>query len=130
MKLLLDTHVFLWMQASPGRLSADALELVTDRRNVLLLSAASSWEIAVKYSIGKLPLPEAPLDYVPERMRRSGVQGLPVDHADALHIALLPPHHRDPFDRLLVAQAQRQRLPILTSDASFDAYDVETRPAL
>lgn len=125
MRLLLDTHVFLWLQASRWRLSPDAMTLLADPGTELLLSAASSWEIAVKYSIGRLALPQQPSDYVPDRMRRGGIDGLPVDHADALHVGGLPMHHRDPFDRLLVAQAQLYGLPVLTSDPAFDAYEVE-----
>jgi PIN domain nuclease of toxin-antitoxin system len=126
-KILLDTQVWLWLQASPTKLNADALGLVQDSRNSLLLSAASSWEIAIKYALGKLALPEVPGTYVPERMRRSGVDGLAVDHAHALHVASLPPHHRDPFDRLLIAQALLDGLVILTADPSFGRYDVEQR---
>ncbi len=129
MRILLDTHVWLWLQVSPGRLDSEALRLVRDSRNSLLLSAASSWEIAVKYALGKLPLPVEPSEYVPERMRRSGVDGIAVDHAHALHVATLPPHHRDPFDRLLIAQAQLDGLTILTSDPGFRPYDVELHRA-
>lgn len=129
MKILLDTQVWLWLQTSPERLNPGALSLVNDSRNSLLLSAASSWEIAIKYALGKLPLPETPAAYVPERMRRSGVDGIAVDHAHALHVAALPQHHRDPFDRLLIAQAQLEGLVILTADPSFEPYDVELRPA-
>jgi PIN domain nuclease of toxin-antitoxin system len=122
---LLDTHVWLWMLADPGRIRPDLLEELRDGRTRLLLSAASSWEIAVKWTIGRLPLPEPPAVYVPERMRRSGIDGLPVEHRHALHVASLPPHHRDPFDRLLVAQAHLEGLPIVTVDPAFDAYEVE-----
>jgi len=127
MKILLDTHVWLWMQASPRRLGEQATELVTDTSNALLLSAASSWEIAIKYALGRLDLPEPPATYVPDRMRRSGVDGLVVHHAHALAVASLPPHHRDPFDRLLVAQAVIEDLVVLTSDPIFDRYGVERR---
>jgi PIN domain nuclease of toxin-antitoxin system len=126
-RILLDTQIWLWLQVSPAKLNADALGLVQDSRNSLLLSAASSWEIAIKYALGKLALPEAPGAYVPERMRRSGVEGLAVDHAHALHVAALPPHHRDPFDRMLIAQAQLDALVILTADPSFSRYEVEQR---
>jgi PIN domain nuclease of toxin-antitoxin system len=124
MKVLVDTQSWLWMQTSPERLNEDALTLVNDPTTDLLLSAASSWEIAIKYGLGKLPLPSAPAEYVPDRMRSSGVTALPVTHSHALHMAQLPPHHRDPFDRLLVAQAQLDNLTILTSDTIFKHYDV------
>ena len=125
MKLLLDTQVWLWMLASPERLSVEPRELLVDGDNELLLSAASAWEIAIKYSLGKLPLPEPPDTYIARLMVRYGVTALPVYHRDALHVAALPQHHRDPFDRLLIAQAQLQRVPIVTADRAFSLYDVE-----
>ena len=129
MKLLLDTQVWLWMQAEPDRLGPEARRLLEDTRNALLLSAASSWEMAIKYALGKLDLPESPDTYVPDRMRRSGVTPLPVAHGHAVAVASLPHHHRDPFDRLLVAQAAVERLPLMTTDPVFDRYDVELVPA-
>lgn len=129
MRVLLDTHVWLWMALSPERLSADARAIVRDARTDLLLSAASSWEIAIKYALGRLPLPVPPEDYVPDRMRRTGVVALAVSHSHALRVASLPSHHRDPFDRILVAQAQLESLPILTADPFIGRYDVEVVPA-
>ncbi len=125
MRILLDTHCWLWLQVAPERLRRSSLELVEDRGNDLLLSAASSWEIAVKYGLGKLALPEPPATYVPSRMATSGVGGLPIEHIHALRVADLPPLHRDPFDRLLVAQAQEEKLTLLTADPQILAYDVE-----
>lgn len=127
MKLLLDTQTWLWMQVSPERLNTDALTLVSQVEQELLLSAASSWEIAVKYALGKLALPVPPLEYVPDRMRSSGVGGLAVTHTHALAAGALPPHHRDPFDRLLVAQAQLEDLTILTADRMLERYGVSVR---
>jgi PIN domain nuclease of toxin-antitoxin system len=98
---------------------------VADPSTTRLLSSASSWEIAIKHALGKLPLPEGPAAYVPEAMRRLVVEGLVVEHAHALAVAGLPAHHRDPFDRLLVAQAQQLGLPILSADPALAAYDVE-----
>ncbi|OIN82708.1 twitching motility protein PilT [Mycobacterium malmoense] len=112
------------MQSDPDRLRDEAREIVQDARNSVLLSAASAWEIAIKYRLGKLPLPEAPASYLPDRMRRSGTSPLPVDHAHALRTAELPDHHRDPFDRLLIAQAQLLDLTIMTADEQLSAYDV------
>jgi len=128
-RILLDTQVWLWLQASPGRLDRQAFDLVRDAGNSVYLSSASSWEIAIKYALGKLGLPDPPDRYVPERMRRSGVDGIAVDHAHALHVASLPPHHRDPFDRLLIAQAQLEGFVLLTADPSFEPYDVELHAA-
>ena len=124
-RYLLDTHVWLWLQASPDRISLDVLEQLADDRNELLLSAASAWEIAIKHALGRLELPERPDRYVPDRMQRSGVTGVPIEHRHALQVAELPPHHRDPFDRLIVAQAQLLSTPVVTVDAAFDRYDVE-----
>ena len=124
--MLLDTQAWLWMQVAPERFSASAAKLIEDTGNELLLSAASSWEIAIKYALGKLPLPEPPSEYVPSRLELSGTRALGVEHRHTLHVAVLPHHHRDPFDRLIVAQAQLEGLPILTSDPEVMRYDVET----
>jgi PIN domain nuclease of toxin-antitoxin system len=127
LKVLLDTQCWLWMQLSPERFSERALDLIQDGSNELLLSAASCWEIAIKYALGKLPLPLPPAEYVPARMQSSGVLALPVSPSHALHVATLPYHHRDPFDRLLIAQAQLERFPVLTVDRQFAAYDLQVR---
>jgi PIN domain nuclease of toxin-antitoxin system len=123
--LLLDTHIFLWLQTEPERLG-ESLRLVEDERTELLLSAASSWEIAIKYELGKLPLPEAPERYVPERMRAIGARALAIEHPHALAVATLPPLHRDPFDRLLVSQAALLGLTIATADPSVAQYSIPT----
>jgi len=126
-KFLVDTHCWLWLQASPERLLSDVLALLENPLNDLLLSAASSWEIAIKYGLGKLPLPEPPSRYVPRRMAMSGTRGLAVEHAHTLRVAELPLHHRDPFDRLLVAQAQIEKLILVTVDRQFEKDDVAIR---
>jgi PIN domain nuclease of toxin-antitoxin system len=126
---LLDTQVWLWMLTTPERIADPARRIVEDDDHELLLSAASSWEISIKHSLGKLPLPEAPDRFVPARIRSTGVQPLPVEHAHALRVARLPPHHRDPFDRLLVAQAIELSVPLITADRTLAAYDVEIVPA-
>ena len=125
MKLLLDTHIFLWLQTDPDRLG-EHLPIVEDVRTELLLSAVSSWEIAIKYQLGKLPLPEAPERYVPNRMRAVGAQALAIEHPHALAVATLPPLHRDPFDRLLVAQATLLGLTIATADPAVAQYPIPT----
>jgi PIN domain nuclease of toxin-antitoxin system len=122
---LLDTQVFLWMQASPERLGETARQIIDDAGNQLLLSAASSWEIAIKHAIGKLHLPEPPEDYVPRRMTSSALTPLPVQHSHALRVSTMDSHHRDPFDRLLVAQAQLEGVALISADAIFRRYDVE-----
>jgi PIN domain nuclease of toxin-antitoxin system len=125
LRVLLDTHVFLWLQTEPARLGPH-LRLVEDPRNERLLSAASSWEIAIKYRLGRLPLPEPPPRYVPSRMRAIGASALPIEHGHALAVAELAPLHKDPFDRLLVAQAQALDLAILTADTALAQYPVRT----
>lgn len=124
MRLLLDTQCWLWMAATPDRLSARARALVDTTEHELLLSAASAWEIAIKHALGKLTLPEPPERYVPSRSAALRTVALAIEHAHALRVATLPPHHRDPFDRLLVAQAQIEDVPILTADPVFAQYDV------
>ena len=123
--ILLDTHVWLWTLASPGRIVDRARGAISDRENTLLLSAASSWEIAIKYRLGKLPLPEPPGEFIPPRLARDGIVPLPIEHAHAARVADLPDLHRDPFDRLLVAQAQIEQLTIFTADDKLARYEVE-----
>jgi PIN domain nuclease of toxin-antitoxin system len=123
--LLLDTPCWLWMQASPEKFSARARAILDDPDNVLLLSPVSAWEIASKYALGRLTLPVPPAEYVPSRMKSSGVDALALQHSHALQVASLPWHHQDPFDRLLIAQAQVEGLPILSADRRLAAYDVE-----
>ncbi len=124
MKLLVDTHCWLWWFANDARLGAEARALLEDGENTVFFSAASSWEIAIKSGLGKLELPEAPERYVPKRLAEQGMLGLAVEHAHALSVASLPQHHNDPFDRLLVAQARVEGLSILTVDPNIAAYDV------
>ncbi|MEP7379528.1 MAG: type II toxin-antitoxin system VapC family toxin [Chloroflexota bacterium] len=125
MRYLLDTHVWLWLAARPERIQPDVLAELQRASTQLLFSAATSWEIAIKWTLGRLPLPEPPAMYVPERIRQFNAIGMAIEHAHALQVATLPRHHRDPFDRLLIAQAQLESLPIVTADPEFDAYDVE-----
>ena len=125
MRVLLDTHCWLWMHAQPERFSPAARALIEDTGTQLFFSAASAWEIAVKYALGRLPLPLPPAEYVPSRMERGDTAPLPVTHEHALRVANLPPHHRDPFDRLLVAQCQAERLRFLTRDPQIQRYDIE-----
>jgi PIN domain nuclease of toxin-antitoxin system len=113
------------MLVSPERFSQSTREILERGETELLLSAASSWEIAIKYSLGQLALPAPPAEYVPERMLQTGVTGLPVEHRHALAVAALPPHHRDPFDRILVAQAMVESLPLLTADPQLTSYGIE-----
>jgi PIN domain nuclease of toxin-antitoxin system len=123
--LLLDTQVFLWLLTEPERLG-EQLPLVEDPGADLLLSAASSWEIAIKHSLGRLALPDSPDRYVPDRMRAIDVRPLAIEHPHALAVGSLPALHRDPFDRLLVAQASVLALTIVTADRAIAQYPVST----
>jgi len=124
-KLLLDTHIFLWLQTDPERVG-EHLSLVENPRTELLLSAVSSWEIAIKHGLGRLALPEPPERYVPDRMRAIGARALAIEHSHALAVSSLPPLHRDPFDRLLVAQAGMLGVAILTADPAVAQYSAQT----
>lgn len=124
MRILLDTQCWLWMHLAPDRFAADVRRTIVSAEVELFLSSASVWEIAIKHALGKLRLPVRPERYVPTRLQRSRVLALPIDHAHALRVGLLPPHHRDPFDRMIVAQAQVERLTLLTADRQLAPYDV------
>jgi PIN domain nuclease of toxin-antitoxin system len=117
------------MLSAPERFSPRSLAIVRDASNRLVLSAASAWEIGIKHGLGRLSLPGSPEALIPDLMLRSGVEALPISHAHALRVGSLPHHHRDPFDRLLVAQALMEGLPILTSDDQIRRYEVEVIPA-
>jgi PIN domain nuclease of toxin-antitoxin system len=123
--VLLDTECWLWWHFHPDRLNDSALAVLEERRSPVLLSAASSWEMAIKVALGKLELPTAPERFVPERLAEDGIDALAIEHAHALRLASLPAHHNDPFDRLLIAQAQLERCAIMTADTRFFHYDVE-----
>lgn len=124
MKFLLDTHVWLWWLSEPERLPNQIREAIEEPANQPLLSVVSSWEIAIKHALGNLPLPEAPDRFVLKRLKRDGIGSMSIEHRHALATGELPFHHPDPFDRLLIAQAMVERLPIATVDRKFDAYAV------
>lgn len=126
MRILIDTKCWLWWFLSPERLSGGGRDVIASSRDPIYLSAASSWEIAIKMGLGKLKLPEPPAKYVPARLVEQGMNALAVEHAHALRVAELPAHHADPFDRLLVAQAQVERMTLMTADPNILVYDVET----
>lgn len=126
MKYLLDTHVFLWWVLDEPQISPTCRRIISDGANTIYFSAASAWEIAIKAQIGKLHLPNAPEIYVPDRLARNGMTALPITMDHALYTSTLPLHHRDPFDRVLVAQSRLEELPILTADSLIVQYEVRT----
>jgi PIN domain nuclease of toxin-antitoxin system len=123
-RLLLDTHVWLWMIGQSSRLPDQARATLTDESNDLYLSAVSAWEIGIKHAAGKLRFTGRPSVQLPGYVKRSGVQPLVVTLEHALRAAGLPMHHRDPFDRLMIAQAQEEELTFVTADKRLAAYDV------
>jgi len=125
MRYLLDTHTFLWWIVDSDLLSKRVRDIMSDGANTLYLSAASGWEIAIKADLGRIQLPDEPGKVIPEQMSLNTVVGLPIQMSHALHVHSLPKHHRDPFDRMLVAQSQLEELPILTSDPQIAKYEVD-----
>jgi PIN domain nuclease of toxin-antitoxin system len=124
-RFLIDTHCWLWARIAPERLNAAATELIENDENTIVFSAVIAWEIAIKVGLGKLELPEPVNEYVDSRIEAQAMKPLPIYIHHALRVAELPPHHRDPFDRLLIAQAQAEGLPLMTADARIAAYDIE-----
>jgi PIN domain nuclease of toxin-antitoxin system len=126
MKLLLDTCTFLWLAEGSRKLGPTATEAFLDEDNERYLSAASAWEIAIKYSRGRMPLPRRPEIYVPQLRRRGNIEMLPVDEEAALYVGKLPWLHQDPFDRVLIAQAVVNGMTILSPDEAIEQYAVRT----
>jgi PIN domain nuclease of toxin-antitoxin system len=126
MRLMLDTHAFLWWSLDDDRLSSDARLAIADGRNDVVISVASIWEVAIKAGQGKIDLPMAVDAYVADRLRRNRWTTLAIEVRHAVRAASLPMIHADPFDRVLIAQAQVESLPIVTTDAAITRYDVET----
>lgn len=124
MRLLLDTHAFLWTLLHKDRIKPKVWSQLAATENQLYFSAASAWEIAIKMSLGKLSLPGHPAVYVPRRVRESNILSLPITEEHALAVHGLPLHHGDPFDRILIAQAQLESLTIVTADPQFKKYNV------
>lgn len=124
MRYLLDTHGLIWFIGGDARLSAHARRLIEDERSELFVSIASLWEMAIKFSIGKLELGLPFGDLFPEQLARNsiGLLGITVEHLRG--VSDLPLHHRDPFDRLIIAQSQIEQLPVISIDAALDAYGV------
>ena len=121
MNLLLDTHVFLWAVDNNPNLSPAAREAIVDGHNIVYVSAATAWEISIKQAIGKLRIPQS--DYL-EELRLHRLTPLSITTEHALAVENLPPHHKDPFDRMLIAQAQEEKLTLVTRDPRMKVYDV------
>lgn len=128
MKLLLDTHVFLWYISAVPQLPVAFREAIRDPDNMVYLSVASVWEAVIKYALGKLPLPEPPAQYLPRRREAHAIASLPIEENALVHLAGLPPLHRDPFDRILIAQTLHHGLTLLSVDDAVRAYPVLLLP--
>ena len=126
MRLLLDTCTFLWVITDASDLSNRAREHFSDPGNEVFLSAVSTWEIAVKYALGRLPLPRSPERYIPEQREKHRIHSLPLEEEAALYVNRLPEHHRDPFDRMLVCQAIVHGMAILTPDQGITQYPIRS----
>ena len=125
MRLLLDTHVFLWWVGASPRLSRRAKTAIANTRNQCFVSVASAWEIAIKVSLGKLRIDAALDRFLPEQLGANGFEPLAIDMKHTARVARLPFHHRDPFDRLLVAQAIEEELAVVTADPVFARYGMK-----
>ena len=122
MDVLLDTCTFLWWVAGDPKIPEPTRALLVDPGNRVFLSAASTWEIAIKHALGRLPLPSPPDEIVPRLREQHRIESLPVEEAETLHLVKLPPLHRDPFDRMLVSQAICRNLILATPDPAVRAY--------
>lgn len=126
MRYLLDTHAFIWLDATPQKLSPAVTTLVSREENELLVSLASIWEIQIKHQLGKLQLRLPLAELITEQQGINAIQLLPITLTDVLRLADLPHYHGDPFDRLIIAQAMSLDLPIITHDPMFASYEVQT----
>jgi PIN domain nuclease of toxin-antitoxin system len=124
MKLLLDTHIFLWLISNDSRLPTKMEMAIRDPLNEAYLSVVSLWEIIVKLQLGKLPLPQTPETYIPLQRVRHQIADLSLDEASVKQLAQLPPVHRDPFDRMLICQALAHGMTLVSVDPIFLAYPV------
>ncbi len=125
MQYLLDTHVLLWRITSDRRLSAKAKGLIQNHRNTIFWSVASSWEVSIKYALGRLSFDEPPEDLLPSELNRNHIETLPILNEHAFLAGQLPAHYKDPFDRMLVAQAHIESLGVISNDSKYQLYDVD-----
>ena len=125
MKILLDTHAFLWALIEPGQLSSRALSLLEDDSTEIMVSAASAWEIATKFRLGKLPGAKRVVADYPAALHGLGAMQLSITTEHALKAGMWPADHRDPFDRMLAAQSEREELPLVSCDPAMEQFDIE-----
>lgn len=125
MRILLDTHAFLWTAVGSSQLSVNATNLFLETQNELYLSVVSLWEIAIKCSLGKLTFNKPIESYILDVLQENAIQLLSIDFRHVMRVTTLPFHHRDPFDRLLISQAIEEKIALLSRDEAFDAYGIE-----
>ncbi|MEA5580714.1 type II toxin-antitoxin system VapC family toxin [Nodularia harveyana UHCC-0300] len=125
MRILIDTHVFIWWTSDSQKLSFAVYNLLTNPKTQVILSVVSIWEMQIKLSLGKLELKTALPELVEDEVKQNRIELLPLDLSHIYALSNLPNHHRDPFDRLLIAQAKSEELVIISIDEKFDGYDIE-----
>lgn len=125
MKILIDTQIFLWLFGFSNRISPNVRQLLKDPQNTIYFSAASTWEIAIKYGNGKLQLADEPKIFIPDRLKRANFNWLEINHEHTLEVAKLQQIHKDPFDRLLITQANVENFTLLSADSVFNKYAVK-----
>lgn len=125
MRILIDTHVFIWWTSDSQKLSLTVYNLLTNPKTQVILSVVSIWEMQIKLSLGKLELKTALPELVEDEVKQNRIELLPLDLSHIYALSNLPNYHRDPFDRLLIAQAKREELVIISIDEKFDGYDIE-----
>ena len=126
MSYLLDTHTFLWMAGDPSSLSTKVRDIVEEKNQQLYLSAASGWEIAMLQHLNRVELPDVPQRFVPEAMQKLNVLPIPIGFITAISATTLPLIHRDPFDRLIIAEALKEKMTVLTKDNLFESYGIRS----
>lgn len=125
MRILIDTHVFIWWTSDSQKLSFTVYNLLTSPKTQVIFSVVSIWEMQIKLSLGKLQLKTALPELVEDEVKQNKIELLPLDLSHIYALSNLPNHHRDPFDRLLIAQAKSEELVIISIDEKFDGYDIE-----
>jgi PIN domain nuclease of toxin-antitoxin system len=126
MRAILDTHAMLWWVTNNSQLSQTVRDIIVDPDSTLYLSVASSWEIIIKFNTGKLPLPAPPTQFIQSCLDVSHFESMAIELPHVFQLNTLPDHHKDPFDRILIAQAQIENIPILTVDKLIVQYPVQT----